>query len=119
SDRQNIVVVAERTSGGNDESRIEVEVSGNHVSVHPNWQISDTVGEIARKVKTQLKEGFDSTEWDFKKLKLGVNAHFDISIELPQSLAEQSSIAVKTASGDTSVSDVAARVSVATANGDI
>lgn len=120
ADRANILVVAERNDSGNDdEAGIIVDVKGNKISVHPNWQVSGSLGEIAKKVKTQLKEGFKSEEWDFKNFRMGFNADFDIRIELPRTLADDSAVNIKTASGDTSVSDVTARVSAATANGDI
>lgn len=120
SDRANVLVVAERNDPGNDdEAGIVVDVKGNKISIHPNWQVSGSFGEIAKKVKTQLKEGFKSEEWDFKNFRMGFNADFDIRVELPRALAEDSSVNIKTASGDTSISDVKARVSVASANGDI
>lgn len=120
-DRHDIHVVAERTDSGkqDDEARIVIDVEDNRVSIHPNWQIGNTIGEIARKVKHQLKEGFNSDEWDLKNMKLGGNAHFDIRVELPRQLAEASSVSIKTATGDISVADIPARVSTATANGDI
>ncbi|HWV23825.1 MAG TPA: DUF4097 family beta strand repeat-containing protein, partial [Thermomicrobiales bacterium] len=121
SDRQDIRVIAERTDNGrhDEDARIVIDAAGNKISVHPNWQIGNTIGEIARKVKHQLKEGFNSDEWDLKNMKFGMNAKFDIHIELPRHLAEGSSVSVKDASGDVSVTDVTARISAATANGDV
>lgn len=121
ADRNDVRVVATRTDSGkrDEDARIEVEVQGNRISVHPNWQIGSTISEIARKVKHQLKEGFNADEWDLKQMRFGMNAKFDIHIELPRSLADGSSVSIKTASGDISVADATARVSAATANGDI
>lgn len=120
-DRSDVRVVAERTDNGrqDDEARIVIDVEGNKIAVHPNWQISSTISEIARKVKQQLKEGFSADEWDLKNMRFGMNAKFDIRVELPRTLAEGSAVSVRSASGDLSVVDVGARTSAATANGDI
>lgn len=120
-DRLDVEIIAERLDSArtNDEARIEINVEGNKISVHPNWQIGNTIGEIAKKVKHQLKEGFNSDEWDLKNMKLGVNARFDIRVEVPRDLPDGSMVSVKAASGDISMADISARVTAATANGDI
>ena len=121
SDRQDVEIVTERTDAkwDKDDARIEIEADGNRISVHPNWQLGNTISELAHKVKHQLKEGFNADDWDFKKMKFGMNAHFDIRIELPRELGNDSAITIKSASGDISAADIPARVSAATANGDI
>jgi hypothetical protein len=119
ADRSDVLVVAQRTNGGDSEARIVVDATGNKISVHPNWQITNSLSDLARKVKQQLKDGFKPEEWDLKNLRLGVNAKFDIQIEVPKGLATGSTISVKTASGDIAISDVSGRVSAATANGDV
>lgn len=121
SHRQDVEITAERTDSkwDKDDARIEIEADGNRISVHPNWQIGNTIGELAHKVKHQLKEGFNADDWDLKKMKFGMNAHFDIRIELPREIGNDSAITIKSASGDISAADISARVSSATANGDI
>lgn len=121
SDRKDVQIIAERTDSrkSDDDSRIQVDVEGNRISIHPNWQISSTLGDLAKKVKTQLKEGFNPDEWDLKKMKFNTQARYDIQIDLPRTLADGSSVAVKAASGDVHAADIQARVTVATANGDI
>ncbi|HEV2073473.1 MAG TPA: DUF4097 family beta strand repeat-containing protein, partial [Thermomicrobiales bacterium] len=121
SSRTDVEIITERTDSkrGDDETHMELEVDGNRISVHPNWQIANTVGDLAKKVRNHLKEGFNPDEWDFKKLKFSTHAAFDIQIDLPRELPDGSSVAVRTASGDVQAADISARVSVTTANGDV
>lgn len=123
TDRPDLSVAAVRTDRGSfdpdDPQRIEVKVDGNKISIHPNWQLNHTVSELFSKVKTQLKDGFNADEWDFRKMKIGRDLAFDIRIDMPRGLADGSKVAIKVASGDVDASDLNADVSVASASGDI
>lgn len=121
SSRTDVAIVTERTDSkhGDDEATMELEVDGNRISVHPNWQIANALGDLGRKVRNQLKEGFNPDEWDFKKMKFSTNASFDIQVDLPRELPDGSSVTVRTAGGDVRAADISARVSVTTANGDV
>lgn len=95
-----------------------VEHKDNHISIRPNWQVGKTASDIAQKVKTQLKEGFRAEDWDFKKMRFSGDASYDLEVEVPGTLAENSSVAFRTTSGDIEVKGVNGSVSVATASGD-
>lgn len=124
-DGKEITVVATptRSRGPNTTGRPEddffVEAENNRISIRPNWQIGNTVTDIAQKVKTQLKDGFRSEDWDFKKMRFAGDASYDLDVRIPRVLAEGSTIAAKTTSGDVHAVGLRANVSIATASGDV
>ena len=77
------------------------------------------MGDIANKIKTQLKEGFKSSDWSSKDFKFGMDINYDIVVRVPKSLADDSRVTLKTANGDGQLRDVQAKVDFKTANGDI
>jgi hypothetical protein len=95
-----------------------VEEHDNAISIRPNWQVGNTVSDIAQKVKTQLKEGFRSEDWDFKKMRFAGDATYDLEVGVPRHLPKGSSVALKTTSGDVHVDGLRTTLSVATASGD-
>jgi DUF4097 and DUF4098 domain-containing protein YvlB len=95
-----------------------VEEHDNQISIRPNWQVGNTVSDIAQKVKTQLKEGFRAEDWDFKKMRFAGDASYDLKVQVPRNLLAGSTVALKSSSGEISVKDLTATTSVATASGD-
>lgn len=122
SDQQNVWVVVRRVDGTIDEDEevgVTIDVEGNRISVHPDWQIMSGLSGLARRVKSQLKEGFNPDDWNISKMKLNPNLEYDIRVEVPRELAEHSRLRIKTASGDVEVRGTRADLSVATASGDV
>jgi len=105
-------------SSGQPADDFVVEEHDNQISIRPNWQVGNTVSDIAQKVKTQLKDGFRSEDWDFKKMRFAGDASYDLTVRVPKDLPAGSTVALKTTSGDISVKGLTATTSVATASGD-
>ncbi len=91
----------------------------NEVTLRPNWQVGSHVGELASKLKSQLKEGFRTSDWSSKDFRFGLDVNYDLVVRLPKDLAEGSRVNVKTANGDGQLRGVAAEVDFKTANGDL
>lgn len=122
SDQQNVWVVVRRVDGhveDDDEVGITIDVAGNAISIHPDWQIMSGLSGLARRIKSQLKDGFNPDDWNVSKLKLNPNLEYDIRVEVPRALAEGSRISLKTASGKVTADGVRAALSVATASGSV
>ncbi len=121
SDQSGVWVVVRRTDGeasdDPDDIPITVTVEGNSISIHPDWARAGGLGGIAKKIKEQLQNGFNASDWNFSNLKLNPDLSYDIRVEIPRTVAEGSKIVARTASGSTSVADIAANVTVATASG--
>jgi hypothetical protein len=122
SDQQNVWVVVRRVDGKVDEEGevgITIDVEGNRIAVHPDWQIMSGLSGLARRVKNQLKEGFNPDDWNISKMRLNPNLEYDIRVEVPRELAEGSRISIKTASGSVEARGTRADLSVATASGSV
>ncbi|HVL22629.1 MAG TPA: DUF4097 family beta strand repeat-containing protein, partial [Thermomicrobiales bacterium] len=120
SDQQNVWVVVRRVDGKvdeEDEVGITINAEGNRISVHPDWQIMSGLSGLARRVKSQLKDGFNADDWNISKMRLNPNLEYDIRVEVPRELAEKSRVSIKTASGGVEARGVRADLSVATASG--
>lgn len=120
TDIDHVEITATRQSGENvDHSHWFFQQVDNEITLRPNWQVGSHVGDLANKLKTQLKEGFKSSEWSSKDFKFGMDVNYDIAIRLPKSLAEGSRVNLKTANGDGKLENVSAEVDFKTANGDL
>lgn len=91
----------------------------NELTLRPNWQVGSHVGDLASKLKKQLKDGFKSSDWSKKDFTMGLDVSYDIVVRVPQKLADESRINLKTGNGDGELKHVHADVDFKTANGDI
>lgn len=98
---------------------LTVSVEGNTVSVHPDWQFASGVTGIARRIRDQLQHGFRPEDWNLANLKLGPELDFDIVVALPSSIADDSNVRIRTASGDITARGFAAGTSIASASADV
>lgn len=119
---QNDIWVVVKRSRGNEiddpqDIPIVVNVDGNDVSIHPDWSMASGIAGIARRLRDQLKHGLNPSDWDLTGLKASLDIEYDIIVELPRSLAPDSKVTVKTASGEFAVQDLTADVSAASASG--
>ena len=120
TDIDHVEITATRNSGEEvDHSHWFFQEVDNEITLRPNWQVSSHVGDLANKLKTQLKEGFKTSEWSSKDFKFGMDVNYDIVVRMPKELAEGSKLNLKTASGDGQLQDVNALVDFKTANGDL
>lgn len=95
-----------------------IEITDNDIVVRPNLNIASTVQDFARRVRDQLKDGFDAKMWDFKGIKAANDIVFDIRVTVPRTLAPGSKLTMRTASGDVRSEGFSGDVSSATASGD-
>lgn len=115
-----IEITATRDSGEEvDHSHWFFQQVENEITLRPNWQVGSHVNDLANKLKTQLKEGFKTSEWSSKDFKFGMDVNYDLVVRMPKNLAEGSRVNLKTASGDGELKDVTADVDFKTANGDL
>lgn len=120
TDIDHIEVMATRQSGEDvDHSHWFFQQVENEITLRPNWQVGNHVGDLANKLKSQLKEGFKTSEWSSKDFKFGMDVSYDLVIRMPKQLAEGSKLNLKNASGDGQLRDVNAVVDFKTANGDL
>jgi DUF4097 and DUF4098 domain-containing protein YvlB len=91
----------------------------NEITLRPNWQVGSHVGDLANKLKNQMKEGFNTREWSSKDFRFGLDVNYDLVVRLPNNLAEGSRVSLKNANGDGTLTGVAAEVDFKTANGDL
>ena len=121
STREGIWLVVRRTDGKADEPGasipITVSIDGNSISIHPDWTVAGGLASLAKKIKDQLQNGFDASEWDLNALRLTTDLNYDMRVELPLDLAEGSKVSVKTASGAITLNGINAAVSTVTASG--
>lgn len=120
TDIDHVEIMATRQSGEDvDHSHWFFQQVENEITLRPNWQVGSHVGDLASKLKTQLREGFKTSEWSSKDFKFGMDVNYDLVIRIPKNLAEGSRLNLKTASGDGQLHDVNAVVDFKTANGDL
>lgn len=120
TDIDHVEIMATRQNGDDvDHSHWFFQQVENEITLRPNWQVGSHVGDLASKLKTQLKEGFKTSEWSSKDFKFGMDVSYDIVVRLPKHLLEGSKVNLKTASGDGQLKDVNAEVDFKTANGDL
>lgn len=98
---------------------LTVAVDGNKISIHPDWQLSSSLAGLARKIKDQLKNGLEPSDWNLSRLRFGDDFDYDIRVEIPRDLIEGSKVALRTTSGGIEVDGVHANVSAASASGSI
>lgn len=117
-----VKVMVERTDSrefDEDDHHLTVKVEGNSISIHPDWQFASGVSGIARRIREQLQNGFRPEDWSLSKIKLSPELDFHISVFLQPSLAEESQVRIRTASGDVTAKDFVSGTSIATASGDV
>lgn len=120
TDSNHVEISATRNSGEDvDHDHWFFQQVDNEITLRPNWQVGSHVGDIANKIKTQLKEGFKTSDWSSKDFKFGLDVNYDIVVRMPKNLVEGSRVILKTASGDGQLKDVQAEVDFKTANGDL
>ena len=120
TDGDSVEIEATRNSGEDvDHAHWFFQQLNNEVTLRPNWQVGSHVGELASKLKTQLKEGFRTSDWSSKDFKFGLDVNYDLVVRLPKNLAEGSRVTIKNANGDGQLHDVTAEVDFKTANGDL
>ncbi len=123
SDQAGVWVVVRRSDGNPEHDPdvipVTVDVDGNHISVHPDWGVAGGVAALARKIKDQLQNGLNPSDWDLSKFRLNPDLNYDIRVQIPRTLAEGSKVSAKTASGPLSISDVTAEVVAASASGKV
>ncbi|HYI25615.1 MAG TPA: DUF4097 family beta strand repeat-containing protein [Thermomicrobiales bacterium] len=121
SDQPGVWVIVRRSDGETsdqfDEIPVVVDVNGNSISVHPDWAIAGGLGNLAKKIKEQLQNGFNAGDWNFSNLRLNPDLNYDMRVQVPSSLADDSKVNVKTTVGRILVRDVRSAVTVATASG--
>ncbi len=120
SDQSSVWVVVRRTdghSGDIEEVAMTVNVEGNTISIHPDWNVASGLTGLTRRIKDQLQHGLNPDDWNISKLRLNPDLEYDIRVEIPRALAEGSSVNAKTASGGIEVSGVRGDLTVATASG--
>lgn len=120
ADIDHVEITATRESGEEvDHSHWFFQQVDNEITLRPNWQVGSHVSDLANKLRTQLKKGFNTSEWSSKDFKFGMDVNYDIEVRLPKSLAEGSRVRLKTASGDGQARDINADLDFKTANGDL
>ena len=120
SEEQTIWLVVRSNKRHQDEPvNLTVAVDGNKISIHPDWQLSSSLAGLARKIKDQLKNGLEPSDWNLSKLRFGDDFDYDIRVEIPRELAAGSKVAVRTTSGAIEVDGIHANVSAASASGGI
>ncbi len=120
TDSDSVEIEATRNSGEDvDHAHWFFQELNNEVTLRPNWQVGSHVGELANKLKTQLREGFRTSDWSSKDFRFGLDVNYDLVVRLPKNLAEGSTVTVKTANGDGQMREVRAEVDFKTANGDL
>lgn len=120
TDIDHVEIMATRQSGETvDHSHWFFQQVENEITLRPNWQVGSHVSDLASKLKTQLKEGFKTSEWSSKDFRFGMDVNYDIVVRLPKNLAEGSLVNLKTANGDGQLQNIAAKVDFKTANGDL
>lgn len=120
TDSDSVEIEATRNSGEEvDHAHWFFQQLDNEITLRPNWQVGSHVGDLANKLKNQLKEGFNTREWSSKDFKFGLDVNYDLVVRLPKNLAEGSRVNLKNANGDGTLTGVAAGVDFKTANGDL
>ncbi len=120
ADIDQVEIRAERTHGDEaDHTHWFFQQVENDITLRPNWQISSHMGGLANKLRQQMKEGFKSSDWSSKDFKLGLDVSYDLTVCIPNKLAGDSQVWVKTANGDGVLEHVDAIVDIKTANGDL
>lgn len=120
SDQSSVWVVVRRTDGETgdiDEVAMTVNVEGNTISIHPDWNVASGLTGLTRRIRDQLQHGLNPDDWNISKLRLNPDLEYDIRVEIPRALAEGSSVNAKTASGGIEVSGVRGDLTVASASG--
>ncbi|HYJ13564.1 MAG TPA: DUF4097 family beta strand repeat-containing protein [Thermomicrobiales bacterium] len=119
--QKGISLVVRRTDGKASDPAavipITVSIDGNSISIHPDWSVAGGLTSLAKKIKDQLQNGFNPSEWDVNSLRLATDLNYDMRVEIPIGLAEGSKVSVKTASGAATLNGVNANLSVVTASG--
>ncbi|MCA9833808.1 MAG: DUF4097 family beta strand repeat protein [Thermomicrobiales bacterium] len=120
ADISQVEIRADRSNGGDaDHTHWFFQQIDNDVTLRPNWQFGSHVGGLANKLKSQLREGFKSSDWSSKDFKFGLDVSYDLTVRVPNHMADISEAWFKTANGDIQVSGVDAKLDVKTANGDL
>lgn len=123
SDQAGIWLVVRRSDGEDggaaEDLPITVNVDGNSISIHPDWGVAGGFANLAKKIKDQLQHGLNPSDWDLSSLRLNPDFSYDIRVELPASLVEDSKVSLKTASGALTVTNLESNVSAVTASGRI
>lgn len=120
ADVSQVEIRADRMGGGDaDHIHWFFQQIDNDITLRPNWQFGSHVGGLANKLKSQLRDGFKSSDWSSKDFKLGLDVSYDLIVRMPAALAEGSDIYFKTASGDIEVKGVNANLDLKNANGDL
>lgn len=120
ADIAQVEIRAERIKGDEaDHSHWFFQQIENEITLRPNWQFGSHVSGLANKLKAQLKEGFKTSDWTSKDFKLGLDVSYDLTVCIPNKLAGDSQVWVKTANGDGVLEHVDAIVDIKTANGDL
>ena len=120
TDIDHVEITATRDNGDEvDHSHWFFQQVENEITLRPNWQVGSHVSDLASKLKTQLKEGFKTSEWSSKDFKFGMDVNYDIVVRMPKTLAEGSRVNLKTASGDGQARDIDTDLDFKTANGDL
>jgi DUF4097 and DUF4098 domain-containing protein YvlB len=119
--QQGISLIVRRTDGKASDPAaaipISVSTDGNVISIHPDWTVAGGLTSLAKKIKDQLQNGFNASEWDISSLRLNTDLNYDMRVEIPVSLRDGSKVTVKTASGAVTLNGIDANVSVVTASG--
>lgn len=123
STQEGVWLVVRRTDGNPDEAEttipITVSISDNSISIHPDWNVAGGFSALAKKIKDQLQYGLNPSDWDISNFRLNTDLNYDMRVEIPMDLVDDSKITVKTASGAVTLNSIAANTSVATASGAI
>lgn len=120
SEIDHIEIMATRQSGEVvDHSHWFFQQVENEIALRPNWQVASRMGDLANKLKDQLKEGFKTSDWSSRDFKFGMDINYDIVVRMPQSLAADSKVSLKTANGDIQAERIDAELDSKTANGDV
>lgn len=120
TDSDSVEIEATRNSGQEvDHGHWFFQQLDNEITLRPNWQVGSHVGDLAGKLKSQLKEGFKTSDWSSKDFRFGLDVNYDLVIRVPKDLAEGSRVSLKNANGDGQLHAVAAEVDIKTANGDL
>ena len=120
TDSDSVEIEATRNSGEEvDHAHWFFQQLDNEITLRPNWQVGSHVSDLASKLKNQLKQGFNTSQWSSKDFKFGLDVNYDLVVRLPKNLVEGSRVSIKTANGDGQLRDVNGEVDFKTANGDL